>query len=124
MRLSQVAVISVAMALAIGPSCYVDRVPDLTLSRASGIITQAPEFNRYARLVRVERLDHAKDSMDFVTFGKFTFQYLNAPHDTPPIRADVDFRYHEGKWYLNQFDYGCPHDCHFVYVFDGPDKRK
>ena len=104
-------------------SCAV-RIPDLSFSDAASIISRAPEFNRYARLSRVESLDHAKDSMDSVTFGKFTFQYLNAPDGAPPIEASVDFRYHEGKWYLNQFDYGCPRDCHFVKVYDGPDKRK
>jgi hypothetical protein len=104
--------------------CYVARIPDLAFSDAAEIISRAPEFNRYAHLIKVESLDHAKDSMDSVTFGKFTFQYLHAPADAAPIAARVDFRYHEGKWYLNQFDYGCPRDCHFVYVHDGPDKRK
>lgn len=62
--------------------------------------------------------------MDYVSYGKFTFRYLNSPPGSPPIKADADFRYHEGKWYLNGFDYGCPGDCHFVDVHDGPDKKK
>jgi hypothetical protein len=121
---SQTGVFCVAMASALAAGCYVNRIPDLSLAEASEIISRAPEFNRYARLVKVERVDHAKDSMDDMSFGKFTFAYLNSPSDAPLIEASVDLRNHEGKWYLNQFDYGCPRDCHFVYVFDGPDKKK
>ncbi len=104
--------------------CFKNNIPDLSFTDAADIISHAQEFNRYARLIKVERLDHQKDSMDLATFGKFTFQYLNVPADAPIIEATVDFRYHEGRWYLNQFDYGEPPDRHYVYVFDGPDKRK
>ena len=112
----------VAVAFLMGSSC-VARVPDLSFAEAAEIVSRAPEFNRYARLVNVERLDHAKDSMDSVTFGKFTFQYLNAPAGAAPIEASVDFRYDEGKWWLNSFDYGCPGDCYIVNVYDGPTKE-
>jgi hypothetical protein len=114
----------VAMAAVIGATCYINRIPDLSSTDAADIILRASEFNRYARLVQVESIHHAKKSMDFVSFGRFTFRYLNSPADAPPIEANADFRYHEGKWYLNQFDYGCPRDCHIVDVNDGPDKRK
>ena len=116
---SAVATIAVVASL-MDASCYVTRVPDLSFSGAGEIISRAPEFNHYARLSQVERLVHEKDSGDSVTFGKFTFQYLNAPVDATLIEASVDFRYHEGKWYLNEFNYGCPRDCHFVNVYDGP----
>jgi hypothetical protein len=120
----QIAFAAVALAFFVGASCYMIRVPDLSFSDAAEIISRAPEFNRYARLLKIERLDHAKASMGSMTFGKFTFQYLNVPPDARPVEARVDFRYHEGKWYLSQFDYGCPRDCHLVYVFDGPNKRQ
>jgi hypothetical protein len=120
----QSTVATVVMALLTGSGCFVARVPDISFSEAAEIISRAPEFNRYARLVKVERLDHWKDSMNSVTMGRFTFQYLNAPTDAALIEASVDFRYHEGKWWLGSFDYGCPSDCHFVNVYDGPDKRK
>jgi hypothetical protein len=115
---------AVAVVFLMGASCYTARVPGLSFSDAARIISQAPEFNRYASLIKVERLDHAKDSMDSVTFGTFTFQYLSAPPNTPPIEARVDFRYHVDRWRLNQFDYRCPRDCHVVNVYDGPDKNK
>lgn len=121
---SPIGVICVAMCSIVAAGCYVNRIPDLSLAEAGEIISRAPKFNRYARLVKVESVDHAKDSMDSVSYGKFTFQYLNSPGDVPPIESRVDFRYHEGKSYLNQFDYGCPTDCHIVDVFDGPDKHK
>jgi hypothetical protein len=73
---------------------------------------------------RSENLDHWKGSVDSVTMGEFTFQYLNAAAGAAPIEASVDFRYHAGKWWLGSFDYGCPGDCRFVNVYDGPDKRK
>lgn len=111
------------LASVIAASCYVSRIPDLTLPEAAEIISRGPEFNRYARLVAVESLHHEKDSMDSVTFGKFTFRYLNSQDNAPLIEARVDFRYHEGKWYLNGFYYGCPTDCRDVNVYDGPDKK-
>ena len=98
-------------------------VPDLSRADAARIVSSAPEFSRYAKLEAVERLDHA-DSMDSVTFGTFSFVYLNSSPEAMPIKAKVDFRYHEGRWYLNEFDYGCPNDCHFVWVFDGPTKHQ
>jgi hypothetical protein len=97
--------------------------PDLRGSEAAKIISQAPETNRYARLVNVERVDHMKDSMDSVSYGYFTFVYLNAPAKVSPIRGQADFRYIEGKWYLNGFEYGCPKDCHIVNIHDGPSKK-
>jgi hypothetical protein len=119
-RILIVCIAAAILALIIG---YVGHAPDISLSDAAGIISRAPEFNRYARLVEVESIYPQKDSMAGVAFGKFTFLYLNAPINSPLMEADVDFRYHEGQWYLNQFDYGCPTDCHSVEVHDGPDKH-
>ena len=101
-----------------------ETVPDLSRTQAARIISAAPEFNRYARLVEVSRLNHPTDSLNFDTTGGFSFVYLNSPADTQPIQASVEFQYHEGNWYLNQFWYGCPHDCRTVYVYDGPQKHR
>lgn len=54
-------------------SCYVNRVPDVSLSEAASIISRAPEFNRYARLVKVQSIYPLKDSMEGASFGKFNF---------------------------------------------------
>jgi len=115
---------TVAAAFLMGAGCFTARVPDVSSLEAAEIISRAPEFNQYARVVKVEHLDHLKGSMDRTTMGEFTFQYLKAPADAALIEASVELRYHEGKWWLNGFSYGCPSDCHSVDVFDGPDKRK
>jgi hypothetical protein len=114
---------SLAIALAVSSGCV--SIPDLTVSGASALISQAPEFNRYARLLRVERVDHLKDSMDSVSFGLFTFVQLNSRQDALPIKGWADFRYWDREWHLNEFDYGCDHsgidpgmratDCHIVH---------
>jgi hypothetical protein len=120
MRRSHIGTICVALISVVAASCYINRIPDLSAAEAAEIISRAPEFNRYARLVKIESVHHEKESMDSQSVGKFTFLYLNSPADAPLIKANVDFRYHEGKWYLNGFSYGCPADCHFVNVSDGP----
>src|ERR1051326_1746795 len=117
----------VAFMCAICTNCSIIGVPDLTVSEASILISRAPEFNRYAPLMNVRSILHLKDSMDSVSYGLFTFAYLNSPPDAPPIKGWADFRYWEGKWHLNQFDYGCDHsgldpgmiatDCHSVNVY-------
>ena len=99
-------------------------IPDLPRSEAARIISRALEFNRYARLLTIERVYHLKDSMETVSYGIFTFVYLNAASGTPPIKGFADFRYTDRGWHLNQFDYGCDHslldseprlaDCHTV----------
>jgi hypothetical protein len=124
--------VSVAIASGLGIGCYVLRVPDLTVSWASDLISRAPEFNRYARLLKVERVDHLKDSLDSVSYGLFTFAYLDSPSDVPPIKAWADFRYWDREWHLNEFDYGCDHrgldpgmlptDCHIVHCYNPPAK--
>jgi hypothetical protein len=104
--------------------CDRRRIPELSKTEATEIISRAPEFNRYARLLTVDQLlDSNDDSMAGVTYGKFTFQYLGAPADAPLIRGDLDFRYQEGKWHLNGFTYDCPGKCKTVHVYDGPDRR-
>jgi hypothetical protein len=113
----------VAVLLGMVTGCRVFGPPDLSPREAADIISRAPEFNRYSRLVKVRSIDHLKDSMDSVSYGDFTFQYLNSPADAPPIEANADFRYLDRKWYLNGFDWGCPSDCHIVWVHDGPRKR-
>ena len=67
-----------ALACAILASCMITRVPDLPVGEASKILSRAPEFNQYAKLLTVERVDHMKDSMDSVSYGHFTFLYLNS----------------------------------------------
>src|SRR5437016_3785008 len=99
--------------------------PDLTPQVAAQLISQAPEFNCCARLVNVESLTRQADSLaDCCCYGFFNFRYLGAPADTPTIKACADFRYWDGTWHLNAFDYGCNHsaltrgttatDCHSV----------
>ena len=44
-----------------GRELPIDPHPDLSFSDAADIISRAPEFHRYARLVKVARLDHVKD---------------------------------------------------------------
>lgn len=95
-------------------------IPDLRQDEAAEIISQSPKFKQYARLTEIQSLFHAKKPMDYAETGKFTFRYLDAPPGSNPVLADVQFRYRQGKWYLNQFDYGCPNECHFIYVYDGP----
>ncbi|HXI39964.1 MAG TPA: hypothetical protein VNH18_09530 [Bryobacteraceae bacterium] len=112
--------LAVAAILGIGLGVNINRVPDLPSGKAADLISQAPEFNRYARLVKVEQIFHQKNSMDEVSNGQFTFQYLNSPVDAAPIKANADFRYWEATWHLNEFDYGCPTDCHTVGVYNDP----
>lgn len=130
---SHAGLILVCLVLAACPAIhYLTRIPDLDRSEAAKIISRAPEFNRYARLLHVERVDHLKDSLDSVSYGFFTFAYLNSPSDAPPIKAWADFRYWDREWHFNQFDYGCNHsaldngmratDCHTVDVYNPPPK--
>jgi hypothetical protein len=99
---------------------HAEHVPDLPFSEAGGLISRAPEFNRYARLAEVKGIQHMKDSMDRTSYGSFTFQHLNAPADVAQIRAEADFGYWRGAWHLNNFTYGCPSDCHTVDVYKEP----
>ncbi|HTQ54309.1 MAG TPA: hypothetical protein VMI94_07595 [Bryobacteraceae bacterium] len=91
-------------------------IPGLHPAKAAALINAAPEFNRYAALVSVARVDRLKGSMASVSYGVFTFRYLNSPVDAAPIKANADFRYWGGSWHLNQLDYGCPADCRIVNV--------
>ena len=88
---------------------YLTRIPDLSRFEAAKIISRTPEFNRNARLLNVERVDHLKDSMDSVSFGLFTFVHLDAAQDSSPVKGWADFRYWDREWHLSQFDYGCDH---------------
>ena len=98
---------------------YATHIPDLSPIKAADLISRAPEFNRYARLVKVEHIFRLKKSMDSVSMGTFTFQHLNSPADAAPIKANADFRYWDGTWHFNQFDYGCPSDCRTVDIDNG-----
>lgn len=119
----------VTTVFALGAGCDITRTPDLTVSEAAKLISRAPEFYRYARLTRVERVDHLKDSMDSVSYGLFTFVQLASPSTAAvPIKGWADFRYWDREWHLNQFDYGCDHsaldpamraaDCHIVNCYN------
>jgi hypothetical protein len=121
---------AVAIAFAIAAGCSIVRIPDLTVSEATRLISRASEFNRYARVIKVERVDHLKDSMDSVSFGFFTFVQLDSPSTATPIKGWADFRYWDREWHLNQFDYGCDHsalkpgaraeECHIVDCYNPP----
>jgi len=95
-----------------------DYVSNLPPSDAGRLISQAPEFNRYARLVRVESLYQGKDSMKRSADGQFTFYQLAS--GSPVISARVHFSYWRGAWHLSNFDYGCPGNCQFVQVYNDP----
>ena len=117
----RIAICSLATVIYLGAvAWYADRVPDLPIARAAELIIKAPEFNRYARLVKVDGLYHEKASMKRRSDGSFAFQYLNARADALPIRANVHFAYWRGAWHLGAFDYGCPSNCHFVDVYNEP----
>ena len=102
------------------------RPPDITQSKAAELIERAPEFNQYARLVKIGRIVHATHSAETISEGDFTFRHLDAPADVPPIQGNADFRYWDGTWHLNQFEYGCRgvqlDDCHIVHVYNDPPK--
>ena len=114
---------AVALLIGIAVIYYATHVPDLQQERAADLISRAPEFNRYARLVGIESLVHFKDSQDQISAGTFTFVYVSSSHQQP-ITAKADFRYWEGAWHLNQFDYGCPSDCHIVDIDNGLGKSE
>src|SRR5262252_7884402 len=77
-------------------------IPDLSETEAAAIISAEPKFNTYARMVKVESLFHAQGSMNFASTGKFTFVFLDPSAGSGPVLADAEFRYQQGKWYLNR----------------------
>ncbi len=99
---------------------YTDHVPDLPVTKPADLVTHTPEFNGQARLVRIEEVYHLQGSLNGMSDGHFTFQPSNARVGTTPIKAQADFRYWDGAWHLNRFDYGCPADCHIVNVYNKP----
>jgi hypothetical protein len=101
--------------------CYAGYVPSLPVSKARELIARAPEFNRYAHLVTVASVNQGKESMDSLSYGRFMFQFRNAPSDAAAIPAVADFRYSHGAWRLHTFDYGCPSDCRQVTVYNPPE---
>jgi hypothetical protein len=115
-----------AVALVIGTATiyYAFHVPDLQQQRAADLLSRAPEFNRYARLGKVESLVHLKNSMDVVSTGTFTFVYLISSGRQMPIKARADFRYWQHSWHLTSFDYACPSDCHIVDIDNGLGKSE
>jgi hypothetical protein len=82
--------------------------PDLTAQRASELISRAPEFNRYARLVDVESITRQAHSLAYCCYdGVLTFRYLDAPASSPSIKAYAAIGYWDDTWHLTEFDYGC-----------------
>ncbi len=124
MRLHSASVLSVVIVLAVSASCRIIPIPDLSPAEAAEIIARAPEFNRYHRLVKVDSVYHAEGSADTVSVAQFSLLYLGDPPSAPLMKGKADFRYHEGRWYLNEFDFGCPTDCHIINVNDGPDRHR
>lgn len=98
-----------------------DYVSNLPVSDAERLISQAPEFHRYARLIRVGSIYQGKDSMKRRADGNFSFNYLDRPGNSPAISGRAAFFYSRGAWYLGDFDYGCPDDCHSVQVYIEPE---
>ena len=99
MRPSLPSTLVFAAVLGIAAICYANYIPDLSQARAPELISGAPEFNRYARLVKMEGIAHGKGSMNSMSYGSFTFRYLNSPADAPPIHAEwVDFQYWDRTW--------------------------
>lgn len=70
--------IAPAASVGLRPLCSA-YILDLSPVDTAELNSQAPEFNRYARLV--------------VSNGTFTFRYVNASTQTPAIKANADFRY-------------------------------
>jgi hypothetical protein len=118
------AILAITVVVGLAAIYYSGYIPDLSEADGAGLISRAPEFNRYARLIKVENIFHYKHSMDSMSEGTFLFRYWNATAEAPPIKAKADFRYWDGSWHLNTFDYGCPSDCHSVQVDNGPTKRQ
>jgi len=107
--------------------------PNLTPQLAATLISKAPEFNRYAELLKVDSLTRQADSLAYCCyFGLFTFRYLNAPVGAPTIKAYAEFVYWDGTWHFTAFDYGCDHsalvggttasDCYAVQCANPPEK--
>jgi hypothetical protein len=91
--------------------------PNLTTAEAAELISQAPEFNRYAQLLTMDSAARDGDSMaDCCYHGYFTFRHLNAEFGVPPIRAYAEFRYYDAVWHVSDFSYGCPAKCKSVNV--------
>ena len=90
------------------------------------MISRAPEFNRYARLLTTDRTAREGESLaDCCYYGYFTFRYLDAPSDATPIKAQAQFRYYDGMWHLFNFSYGCPgSSCRSVWVAMPPSRGK
>jgi len=108
--------------------------PDLTPQFATELISKAPEFNLYARLVKIESVTRQKDSLSYCCYyGSFLFRYIGAPDGSPPITAYAEFRYWDETWHFTGFDYGCNHsaltgaatasDCHTVHCYNPPAKH-
>ncbi|HUI54337.1 MAG TPA: hypothetical protein VLY04_05170 [Bryobacteraceae bacterium] len=66
-------------------------IPDLAPVRAAELVKAAPEFNRYAVLVQVRDIRHMKASMASVSYGDFSFRYLNSPRTHPQSQRRVIF---------------------------------
>jgi hypothetical protein len=118
----------------LGVGCNILGPPDISIRDAAKLISRAPEFNRYARLIGVGRVDHLKDSMDSVSYGYFTFVQTGPPAAAAaPRKGWADFRYWDREWHLVEFDYGCDHEaldsdarlgeCHSVQCYNPPPRH-
>jgi hypothetical protein len=61
--------------------------------------------------------------MKTVSYGSFSFNYVDAPPDATPIKARADFRYGDGKWELNEFGYRSAMNYQSVVVYKEPPKE-
>lgn len=108
--------------------------PDLTPQKASKIISRTPEFNHSERLISVVSVTRGADSTANSSYtGRFTFQHLDAPGSSLPIKAYAEFRYWDDEWHLLEFSYGCDHigqpgthlsDCRTVFCDNHPPRTQ
>jgi hypothetical protein len=88
--------------------------PDLTRSEAGQIIARTPEFNATRKLINVKSTTRGADSLDYCCYtAEFIFEFtVPVPSTRISVGTSVDavgeFRYWDGKWHLQSFDYKAP----------------
>jgi hypothetical protein len=98
------------LVLIVGLILYYSRpIPHLPSSEAAALISQAPEFKRIGRLVRVDNVFHYKDSGFEGSRAQFEFTLFNSDRKTPLIKGNAGFAYWDRSWHLKEFSYGCDH---------------
>ena len=99
--------------------------PPLTVTQAEKVIAQTPEFIESRQLIAVTDLwdtgrtsSHRYDHCCYT--GLFTFRFtktrLNTTQHGEAIEARAEFRYFDGKWHLQTFNYGQPPNVEIVWI--------